>query len=159
MHSRKLRIGAAVAAVLIAVIAAALLLPRSSGGAFDPNHVLVVALADESGLEQTKALGRMAQDYIIQTLTEAGFAEVVDPLTALAVSQNVAADGMTTGVGDILALADEAGAGTVVSGSYYAEGDSIHIQTRISDARDGSLIETVGPTIGSIGARGNQLTS
>ena len=41
---------------------------------------------------------------------------------------------------------------SVVSGSYYAEGDSVHIQTRISDARDGRMMGTVGPVVGSIGA-------
>jgi tetratricopeptide (TPR) repeat protein len=153
IRSRTLRIGVAAAAVVIAVIAAALLLPRWSGGALDPNRVLVVALADESGLEGSKTLGRMAQDYIIQTLTDAGFAEAVDPLTALAVSQNVAAAGLAGGPRSILALADEAGAGTVVSGSYYAAGDSLHIQTRISDASDGRLMGTVGPIVGSMGAR------
>jgi serine/threonine-protein kinase len=152
IQSRTLRIGVA-AAVVIAVIGAVLLLPRGTAGAFDPTRVLVVAFADESGPEGSTTLGRMAQDYIIQVLSEAGFAEVVDPLTALAVSQNVAAAGMAAGPGDILALADEAGAGTVVSGRYYAEGDSILIQTRISDARDGRLLGTVGPTVGSIGAR------
>jgi tetratricopeptide (TPR) repeat protein len=60
---------------------------------------------------------------------------------------------MAAGPGDILALADEARAGTVVSGSYYAEGDSIHIQTRISDARNDRLMGTVGPIVGHIGAR------
>jgi tetratricopeptide (TPR) repeat protein/TolB-like protein len=148
--------GAAVAAaaVVIAVIAAALLLPRRSAGAFDPNRVLVVAFADQSGLEQSQALGTMAQDYIIDILTEAGFAKVVDPLTALAVSQNVGAAGMAAGPGDVLALADEAQAGTVVSGSYYTADDSVHIQTRITDARDGSLLGTVGPTVGTLGRSG-----
>ncbi|UCG88303.1 MAG: protein kinase, partial [Gemmatimonadota bacterium] len=141
----------AAAAVVILVIGAALLAPRWSGAAINRNRVLVVEFEDESGLEETKALGGMAQAYIIQSLSEAGFAEVVDPLTALAVSQNVAAAGMAEQRGDILALADEAAAGTIVSGSYYAAGDSVHIQTRISDARDGRLLETVGPNVGSIG--------
>ncbi len=153
IRSRTLRIGVAAAAVVIAVIGAVLLLPRGSGGALDPTRVLVVAFADESGPEGSTTLGRMAQDYIIQVLTDAGFAEVVDPLTALAVSQNVAAAGMAGGPRSILALADEAGAGTVVSGSYYAEGDAVHVQIRISDARDGRLLGTVGPVVGSIGAR------
>ncbi len=149
--SRKVRIGVAAAAVIIAVIAAALLLPRGRGGAFDPNRVLVVAFADQSGLEETQALGHMAQDYIIQSLYSAGFAEVVHPLTALAVSENVAAEGMATGLGDILALADDAQAGTVVSGSVYAQGDSVHVQTRITDASDGSVMATPGPVVGTIG--------
>jgi serine/threonine-protein kinase len=111
IRSRTLRIGVAAAAVIIAVIGAVLLFPPWRGDAVDPTRVLVVAFEDESGLEESKTLGRMAQDYIIQVLSEAGFAEVVDPLTALAVSQNVAAAGMAVGPGHILALADEARAG------------------------------------------------
>ncbi len=145
-------ISVALAAVVIAVTGAALLLPRLRGGPVAPNRILVVAFANESGPEGSATLGTMAQDYIIQVLTEAGFAEVVDPLSALAVSQNVAAARVTAGLGDILTLADEAGAGTVVSGRYYTEGDSVHIQTRVSDARDGKLLGTVGPTVGSSGA-------
>jgi tetratricopeptide (TPR) repeat protein len=141
-----------VAAVVIAVIGAVLLFPRGRGEAYDPNRVLVVPFTDQSGLREAQALGHMAQDYIIQILTDAGFAEVVDPITALAVSQNVAAAGIAGGGGDVLALADDAQAGTVVSGSYYAAGDSVHIQTRISDARNGRLLETVGPVVGSLGA-------
>jgi tRNA A-37 threonylcarbamoyl transferase component Bud32/tetratricopeptide (TPR) repeat protein/TolB-like protein len=151
MQRRTLRIGVAAAAAVIAVIGTVLLFPRGSGAALDPARVLVVAFADASGREETTRLGHMVQDYIIQILTEAGFADVADPLTALTVSQNVAAAAVAAGPGDILALADEAGAGTVVSGSYYVEGDSLRIQTRISDARDGRLLGTVGPVVGSLG--------
>jgi tetratricopeptide (TPR) repeat protein/tRNA A-37 threonylcarbamoyl transferase component Bud32 len=147
------RLAVSAAAVIVAVIGAVLLVPRWGSGGFDPNRVLVVALEDESGLEEAKSLGRMAQDYIIDILTEAGFAEAVDPITTEVVSQLVAAADLAGGAGDILALADQARAGTVVSGSYYAEGDSIFVQTRITDARDGSLLRTVGPVDGSIGAR------
>jgi hypothetical protein len=96
IRSRTLRIGVA-AAVVIVVAGVVLLFPRGRAGGFDANRVLVVAFADESGREETTTLGRMSQDYIIQVLTEAGFAEVVDPLTALAVSQNVAVAGMVAG--------------------------------------------------------------
>jgi TolB-like protein/tetratricopeptide (TPR) repeat protein len=143
---RWMMVGSAVGVVAVfALMAAIAALPRGNGRALDPNRVLVVPFTDQSGLREAQALGRMAQDYIIQILTEAQFAEVVDPLTALVVSQNVAA-------GDILALADEAQAGTVVSGSCYAEGDSVHIQTRITDASNGRLLGTVGPIVGSLGA-------
>ncbi|UCG85732.1 MAG: protein kinase [Gemmatimonadota bacterium] len=150
---RKLRIGAAATAVAILVIAAALLLPRWSGEAFDPNRVLVVEFEDNSGLEDAAALGSMAQVYIMQILTDAGFAKVVDHQTVLAASQNVAEAGMAGGPGEILALAHEGQAGTVVSGNYYAQGDSVHVQARITDASDGSVRETVGPIVGSIGRR------
>jgi tetratricopeptide (TPR) repeat protein len=149
----KLRVGVAVAATVIALIATAVLLTRWIGERLDPNRVLVVEFEDESGREEAETLGSMAQKYIIQILTDAGFANAVDPMTTLAVSQNVAAEGMATGPENVLALADEAQAGTVVSGNYYAEGDSLYVQTRIADANDGSLLETVGPVGGVIGAR------
>jgi DNA-binding SARP family transcriptional activator len=147
LHSRKVLIGVALAAVVIVVLAADLLLTRAHAGGLDPNRVLVVELTDNSGREDVAVLGKMAQDYIIQILTDAGFAEVVDPVTARDVSQDVAAAGVGGGPGDILALADEARAGTVVSGSYYTARDSIYIQTRVTAA--GKLLETVGPVVGA----------
>ena len=153
IQRRKLAFGIAGAVVVIAVLGLGLALPRRSAPTLDPNRVLVVAFADQSGAKQSQELGRMAQDYIIQVLTEAGFAKVVDPLTTLAVSQNVDATGSAEDAGGILALAQEAGAGTVVSGNYYAEGDSLYIQVRVSNARDGSLMGTVGPIAGFSGAR------
>jgi len=153
IRRRRVGIAAVAAAVVIAALGAVLLLSRRSGGGLDPNRVLVVAFADQTGSGESSALGRMAQDYVIQVLTDAGFAEVVDPLTALAVSQNVAAGSMGKETGDLRALADEARAGTVVSGVYYAEGDSLAIQARITDARDGRLLGTVGPLVGSDSAR------
>ncbi len=138
----------AVIALILAIAAS----PRGRGGDFDPNRVLVVPFTDQSGLEEFQSLGSWAQDHVIQVLTEAGFAEVVDPQTTLASSRNLEVAGIAAGPGNIQALADEARAGTVVSGRYYAEGDALHIQTRITDANDGRLMGTVDPIIGSIGA-------
>jgi tRNA A-37 threonylcarbamoyl transferase component Bud32/tetratricopeptide (TPR) repeat protein len=151
--TRKLTVGVLSAAAVIAVVGLARFLPRRSGARLDRERVLVVPFTGESGSKDLQELGRMTQDYVIQVLTEAGFAKVVDPLTALAVSQNVAAASVAGGPGGLAALAYDAGAGTVVSGTCYAEGDSLHIQVRISDARDGSLLGTVGPLVGSRLAR------
>jgi tetratricopeptide (TPR) repeat protein len=151
---RRAMVGGAVvlAAAALAVIASVLVFPRARGGSLDPARVLVVAFADESGLAESQALGRMAQDYIIQTLTDAGFASVVDPITSVAVARNVAAAGSGGGTDDVTALANDAQAGTVVTGSYYAAGDSVHVQVRITDANDGSVLQTVGPVSGSVNA-------
>jgi serine/threonine-protein kinase len=150
---RRAMIGGALvlAVAALAVIASVLVLPPARGGSLDPARVLVVAFADESGLTPSQALGRMAQDYIIQSLTDAGFASVVDPITSVAVARNVTAAG-SGGGDDVTALANDAQAGTVVTGSYYAAGDSVHVQVRITDANDGSVLQTVGPVGGSVDA-------
>ncbi len=145
----RFRIGLAVAAALIAVTPLALLLGWGEDE-LDRNRVLVVALTDNSGRDEVEALGSWAQDHIIQVLTESGFAEVVDPVTTLEISEDTAVPGMAGAPEDILALAHDARAGTVVSGSYYAERDSVHVQVRITDANDGSVIGTAGPVIGPI---------
>jgi DNA-binding SARP family transcriptional activator len=147
VQSRKVWIAGVVATIVIVALVSELLLARSHSGGLDPNRVLVVEFTDNSGREDAAVLGSWAQDYIIQVLTDARCAEVVDLLTARVVSQNVAEAGTAGGPGDILALADEAQAGTVVSGSYYIARDSIYIQTRITAA--GKLLETVGPVVGS----------
>ncbi|MHC4093390.1 MAG: AfsR/SARP family transcriptional regulator, partial [Planctomycetota bacterium] len=143
-------IGAALAAIVIVVTALSLPRPRPSGEALDTNRVLVVAFANNSGREEVEALGSWAQDHIIQVLTEAGFAEAVDHLTTMAVSENATEAGRAAG--DVLALADETRAGTIVSGNIYAQGDSLHIQARITDANDGSSMGPVPPVVGSIAA-------
>lgn len=152
-RKRRVPIALAVVAVVVAGIAGALFFAPWRGTTLDPQRILVVAYTDESGVEASRALGRMTQDYIIQSLSEAGVADVVDPLTAMAVAENVAAGGDASGPGDIRALAREARAGTVISGSYYSDGDSVFVQTRITDASDGSLMGTVGPVSGSLGGR------
>jgi tetratricopeptide (TPR) repeat protein len=145
------------AGVVLALVAVGILLKETAvlvhggrGAASDPNRVLVLTFTDESGPERSPALGRMAQDYIIQVLTAAGFANVIDPLTAVAVSRNVSAAGIVTEPGDFRMLATEAAAGTVISGSYYTQGDSIFVLTRISDTRNSRLLGTVGPIGGRI---------
>jgi hypothetical protein len=50
----------------------------------------------------------------------------------------------------IRALAEETRAGTVVSGSYYRDRDSIEFQVEITDAASGRLLRAIGPVRGPI---------
>lgn len=143
---RELRIGVAATALGIVVTGAALLVPRWRGRALAPDRVLIVALEEEGESQATGILGRWVQDYIIQVLADADFADVVLPQTAGVVR-------MTAEPRDVVALAQEAGARTVVWGDYHVAGDSLYVQVRITDAGDGSVIGTVGPVIGSVAAR------
>ncbi len=146
---------ASVAAAALLTLTGAILAVRGTGthGVLDPNRVLVVAPVDQRHSEGSPLLGQMVQDYVIQVLTEAGFVEVVDPLTALTVSRSAGVVQTGDPGRDLRALAARAGAGTVVSGAYYAEGDSLVILSRVSDARDGRLLATVGPIVGARDAR------
>src|SRR5207247_2944710 len=50
----------------------------------------------------------------------------------------------------IQTLGRETGAGTVVSGAYYRQADSIQFQVQISTARDGTVLRALEPVAGPI---------
>src|SRR2546423_10962679 len=50
----------------------------------------------------------------------------------------------------IQTLGRETGAGTVVSGAYYRQADSIRFQVQISAAKDGTVLRALDPVAGPI---------
>src|SRR5206468_3542072 len=102
--------------------------------ALDPRRVVVAGFEDLSGDPTLAPLGHIAADWLTQALARRGGLEVVP--------------GTATGhldAADIRALALQTGAGTVVSGSYYREGDSVRFQVQIIDAARGTVRRGVEP--------------
>ncbi|MES2524819.1 MAG: serine/threonine-protein kinase [Gemmatimonadota bacterium] len=95
--------------------------------------VLVAALVNETGDTTLDAWGRLAGDWITQGLHETGAVPVVPWPTALSASQRLQAKGSSDGVDAVRALGEETSAGTVVSGTYYLVGDSLHFQIAVTD--------------------------
>jgi len=134
-----LKIVAAGTLVLAVVAAIWLLLDR--GIAPDNDRVVVAAFDNQTGDASLDLVGRMAQDWIIQGLARANVVEVVPTTTALKSYLYVASvAGTREGSDPIRLLAEETGAGTVVSGAYYRRGDSIQFQAQITDASGGRLL-------------------
>ncbi len=123
--------GAALAALGVATVG--LLAKRPP--ALDPRRVVVAGFEDLSG-DSLAPLGRIAADWLRQALARRGGLEVVP--------------GAGTGHLDpagIRALATQTGAGTVISGTYYREGDSVFFHVQVIDAARGTLrrgVERVG---------------
>jgi len=125
-----LLLGAAAAA--IGVVGAVILGRRAP--ALDPRRVVVAGFEDLSGDSTLAPLGRIAADWVTQALAGRGGLEVVR--------------GAGTGhldATDIRALAARTGAGTVVSGSYYRDGDSVRFHVQIIDAARGTVRRGVEP--------------
>jgi hypothetical protein len=122
--------GAAVAA--IGVVGAVILGRR--GPVLDPRRVVVAGFEDLSGDPTLAPLGHIAADGLTQALARRGGLEVVPGAGA----SHLDAAG-------IRALAAQTGAGTVVSGSYYREGDSVRFHVQIIDAVRGTLRRGVEP--------------
>jgi TolB-like protein len=124
-------LGAATAAALGT---AGVVLLGKRAPALDPRRVVVAGFEDLSGDPTLASLGHIAADWITQALARRGGLEVVP--------------GAATGhldAADIRALAGRTRAGTVISGSYYREGDSVRFHVQIIDAARGTVRRGVEP--------------
>ncbi len=148
---RWMMVGGAVGAVaVIAVIVVMAALPRGGGVALDPNHVVVAEFRNQTGDPSLDQLGSRIGHWITQGIQQAAI-----PVTpwdqAMQSWEYVQTETDAGRVRDpVGALADETGAGTVVSGAVYlVEGDSLEIQMNVTDAARGRPLGVVDPVRGS----------
>src|SRR3989442_8801628 len=128
---RRALLGGATAA---AVGMAGVVLLAKRAPALDPRRVVVAGFEDLSGDPTLAPLGHIAADWLTQALARRGGLEVVPgPATS------------HLGAADIRALAAQTGAGTVVSGSYYREGDSVRFHVQVIDATRGTVRRGLEP--------------
>ena len=136
-------VGIAAVIALIVVVAA---LPRGSGVRLDPNNVAVAVFRNETGDPSLEQLGARIGHWITQGIQQAAI-----PVTpwdlAQQSSEYVNTEAQAGRVRDrVRALAEETGAGIVVSGAVYAVGaDSLEIQVNVTDAVRGRSLGTVDP--------------
>jgi tetratricopeptide (TPR) repeat protein/TolB-like protein len=139
--ARRLRRLAAVAALLAALVAVGVVASRSGPRvkAPPPRRVAVLPFDNHTGDAGLDGLGFMAADWISQQLAGTGLVEVVDTRTLFAALK---AD---SGRGSRDVLIRETGAGTLVVGSYYKDGDSLRLQAQIVDGPTGRLDRAIDP--------------
>ena len=138
----------AVALALLGVIGAARLL-RSRGPRLNERRVAVAAIENHTGDPALDDVGHMAADWVTQGLAQTGLVDVVPSVSVMSSSRapgGHASDHLDA-VG-IRALGRETGAGTVVSGAYYRQADSIRFQVQISATSDGTVLQALDPVAG-----------
>jgi len=113
---------------------AGVLLVAGRAPSLDPRRVVVIGFEDLSGDPALASLGHLAADWVTQGLARHGLVEVVPAASA----GHIDAGGIRT-------LAAQTGAGTVVSGSYYKDGDSVRFELQVIDARRGTVRRVVEP--------------
>lgn len=115
-----------------------------------PTRVVVAPLENRTGDTSLALLGPMAAEFIAQRLAQSGELEVVDPASAYAASQVVdRLPRFFRNKDAALAIAEETGAGTLVSGSYFADRDSFRVQLRVIDVATRQLRQSVAPIAGA----------
>jgi tetratricopeptide (TPR) repeat protein len=117
---------------------------EKGGARLDPRLIVVAVFENQTGDPRLDPVGRMAADWIAQGLQQTG-------LVAVAPSPP---DESTLGtkeskkrLGDI---ARETGAGTVVSGVYYLQGNLLRLQAQVTDERKGKLLAALDPVTGLV---------
>jgi tetratricopeptide (TPR) repeat protein len=143
---RKLTGALAIAVVLI-VLAAAVVRYRAIGptDAARRRVVVVVPPDNRTGNPALDHIGPMAADWLSRGLLEIGQVQAVPAATAMGVKSGLSAE--PGGSTDALShrVATETGAGLMVSGAYFATGDSIRFQLQLSDVVTDRLIASIDP--------------
>jgi DNA-binding SARP family transcriptional activator/tetratricopeptide (TPR) repeat protein/TolB-like protein len=135
---------AAIAAVLLVLVAGGFWFARGHGvataGVVVPSRVVVAPLENRTGNPALEAVGSMVAEWVTQGLLRTGLVQVVDARTMLETARDA---GPSRGDDYLRTLAERTGAGTVVSGSYFIEGDQLRFLMRITGAPSGEVRHTV----------------
>jgi TolB-like protein/tetratricopeptide (TPR) repeat protein len=149
-RSRRIVLAAAVVAVIgvgaLAIRGATSREPTDVG----PPLVAVAPFENRTGDPALDPLGIMAADWIIQGLSGVASLRVI-PVTGTLSAASYGRSGRAPsgGAGLSSLIASETGAGTVVEGAYYREGDSIQMRATIVDARHRRVMYALDPVTGA----------
>lgn len=156
----------AIATVLVAVmlLGAARLIPgpvramaytlaTRSPSEMASRRIVVAPLENLSGDTALATFGYIASGWVTDGLTESGEFEVVDAQTSYVTSKVVdRIPSMFRNDDRAVALAEETGAGLLISGRYYKERDSIRVQVLLTDLAQRRVLRTLGhPIAGAVG--------
>lgn len=141
--------GAWAASLSASARASLVTLLRRSDRVLDPSRVVVAPLENLTGDSALAPLGEMAADVITQRIAQTGEFAVVDARSAEVTAEVLAQLPAVFRAADrAVALANESGAGTVIVGNYYADGDSIRMQLRVVDVLS-NRSRTIEPVVGA----------
>jgi DNA-binding SARP family transcriptional activator/TolB-like protein len=112
----------------------------------EPNRIVVAPLVNLTGDTTLVAVGDMAADWIARGLTQTTEFEVVDPRTAWITARLVTRIPRLLRPAELaVAIAQETGAGLVLSGRYYREGDSLRFEVQVTDVASHKLTRALDP--------------
>lgn len=121
--------------------------------ALDARRVLVTVFRNETGDAALDPFGRLLADAISEGLLQLEGVQVV-PLTGVLASArhvDAVAAGASTAERTRL-VAEETGAGTVVSGAYYGAGSEVVVQGWVTNARTGQVLRALAPARAPVAA-------
>lgn len=135
------RIPIAIVVLVLLGGAAVAIRARSGRAVLDPKRVVVATFENRTQDPKLDPLGAMAADWITQGLAQTGLVQVVPSQTALRSARDLTPTPNAGRDADpIAALSRETGAGTIVTGAFYRQGDSLTVQASVIDAERGEIL-------------------
>lgn len=107
----------------------------------DPDLVAVAIFENRTGDTELDHLGFMVADWITSTLGR------VENLGVVPLGMGLEARSVTTSP---QIVAEETGAGIVVTGSYYLEGETLRFRATLTDAAHGVALRSIEPVAGPV---------
>ena len=144
---------AVLAVVSLAAIAVVWFWPRTTSkqaattSGLDPEKVVVAVFVNQTGDATLDALGMQISEWVAQSLSRIPAKVAINPELPSMGGRGLPRSVLAKEADPIRALAERTGAGLVVAGTYYLEGDRLRVQSRIVDIAAG---RTVGlePAVG-----------
>jgi serine/threonine protein kinase/tetratricopeptide (TPR) repeat protein len=118
---------------------------------FDAKRVTVAEFRNETGDPALAPLGRISADWIAHGLVQTGLADLIDAPGDVPRDSTISSRAATNARGP-QALAESTGAGTVITGAYYREGDSLRFQAELTDGNTGKLLHGIESVSASFAA-------
>jgi TolB-like protein len=133
--------------------ATALTLVTRGPSTLAPHRVVVAPLENRTGDPALATFGEMAADWTTQALARTAEFEVVDARTAAVTARVVDRIPRLLRADDrAIALAQETGAGTVIAGRYYRDGDTVRVHVQLTDVESRRVRRSLGPLNGDVRA-------
>jgi tetratricopeptide (TPR) repeat protein/TolB-like protein len=137
---------AALGVVALATVAYVWLWPRTTSvpaattSGLDPDKVVVAVFANQTGDATLDALGMQISDWVTQNLTRITPKVAINPELPAMGGRGLPRSVLAKEADPLRALAERTGAGLVVTGTYYLEGDRLRVQSRIVDVAGGGTV-------------------
>src|SRR2546427_7889644 len=150
-RGRRIALGLGVGALALVGAGGAVRLLGHRGPKLNERRVVVGVIENHTGDRALDNIGHLAADWVTQGLAQTGLVEVVSSMSVMTSSVGPGGRGPSRlDAAGIQTLGRETGAGTVVSGAYYVQADSIRFQVQISAASDGTVLRALEPVGGPI---------
>jgi tetratricopeptide (TPR) repeat protein/predicted Ser/Thr protein kinase len=128
--------------VIAAIAAGAYFVFGNREPGLDPKKIVVAFFENRTGDPARDTLGQWTADAISQGLDQTGLVEIVPSMLVEEIYMS------HKGETPLRFLAQQAKAGTVVSGSYYLQGDTIQLHAEVTDVRRDKLLKRLDPVSG-----------